>query len=166
MENLIMKVIQKFKEDKLVAIAYSGLVISILSAFTTIVSYTNSRGTHRTFNLFDFLSDASGFGAFVFNEYTGKVIVHYESSQLFLLITLGAAAIICAFVGLQRLSRQTDNKVSFILTLCGLVGTMAPSVIIFVCIVALKDYYLGVISCGIYPIISPIAMIACIAAAA
>ena len=42
---------------------------------------------------------------------------------------------------------------------------MAPSVIIFICIVALKDYYLGTIACGIYPIVSPIAMIACIAAA-
>jgi hypothetical protein len=39
---------------------------------------------------------------------------------------------------------------------------MAPSVVIFVCIVALKDNYLGTISCGIYPIVSPIAMIVCL----
>lgn len=156
---------EKIKENKLVAIAYSGLIISILSAFTTIVGYTNSAGVHKTFSLLDFLSDAEGFGSFVFNEYRGKVLVHYETWQLFILILLGAAAIVCAFVGLMRLSKQTDNQTSFVLTIFGLIGTMAPSVIIFICIVALKDYYLGTIACGIYPIVSPIAMIACIAAA-
>ena len=103
---------EKIKENKLVAIAYSGLIISILSAFTTIVGYTNSAGVHKTFSLLDFLSDAEGFGSFVFNEYRGKVLVHYETWQLFILILLGAAAIICAFVGLMRLSKQTDNQTS------------------------------------------------------
>ena len=156
----------KLKENKLVAVAYSTLAIAVLSAFTTIVSYTNGSGVHRSFSLIDFLSDAEGFGYFVFNEYLGKSYVKYKSWQLFLLIALGTAAIACAFVGLKRLSKQTDNQTSFILTILGLVGTMAPSVIIFICIVALKENYLGTISCGIYPIVSPIAMIVCIAAAA
>lgn len=157
---------EKLKENKLVAIAYSGLAIAILSAFTTIVSYTNSSGIHRAFSLLDFLTEnANGFGEFVFYEYMGKVYVDYDNSQLFLLIALGVIAIICAFVGLMRLSKQTDNKLSFVLTIFGLIGTMAPSLIIFICIVALKDNYLGTISCGIYPIVSPIAMIMCIAAA-
>jgi len=157
-----MKII---KENKLVAIAYSSLVISILSAFTTIVGYTNSRGIHRTFNLIDFLLDARGFGRFVFDEYMGRAYVQYEPWQLFILIALGAIAIVCAFVGLMRLSKQTDNETSFILTIIGLIATMAPSVIIFICIVALKENYIGTIVCGIYPIVSPVAMIACIAAA-
>jgi len=156
---------EKVKKNKLVAIAYSGLIISILSAFTTIVGYTNNSGIHRTFSLFDFLTDAQGFGDFVFKEYMGKAYVQYEPWQLFVLIALGAIAIVCAFVGLMRLSKQTDNQPSFVLTIIGLIATMAPSVIIFICIVALKENYLGTIACGIYPIVSPIAMIACIAAA-
>lgn len=157
---------EKYKGNKLVAIAYSGLAVAILSAFTTIVSYKNSSGVHRSFSLIDFLIDAEGFGNFVFTEYYGTSYVQYDSSQLFLLIAIGAIAIVCAFTGLMKLSKQTDNKASFALTLLGLLGTMAPSLIIFICIVALKGNYLGTISCGIYPIVSPIAMIVCIYTAA
>lgn len=158
---------EKLKENKLVAVAYSTLAIAVLSAFTTIVSYTNSSGVHRTFSLLDFLSkDAGGFGQFVFNEYKGKTYVIYDNLQLFCLIALGAIAIVYAFIGLMRLSKQKDNKLSFAFTILGLIGTMAPSLVIFVCIVMLKDNYLGKISCGIYPIVSPVAMIVCIAAAA
>lgn len=156
---------KKLKENKLVTIAYSGLIIAVLSAFTTIVGYRNSSGIRRTFSLFNFLIDAEGFGYFVFSEYRGRTFVQYHPWQLFVLIILGAAAIVCAFIGLSRLSKQTDNHTSFVLTIIGLAGTMAPSVIIFICIVALKGNYLGRISCGIYPIIAPIAMIVCIVAA-
>lgn len=156
---------KKMKENKLVTVAYSSLAIAIVSAFTTIVAYTNRLGVHRAFSLIDFLTDARGFGNFVFNEYTGKTVWTYNASQLFLLIALGAAAVVCAFVGLMRLSKQTDNRLSFALTLFGLIGTMAPSLAIFICIVALKDHYLGTISCGIYPIVSPVAMLVCITAA-
>lgn len=156
---------EKIKENKLVVIAYSGLIIAILSAFTTIVGYTNAAGVHKTFSLIDFLADADGFGSFIFSEYTGKAYVAYQPWQLFVLIALGAIAIVCAFTGLMKLSRQTDNKASYILTIIGLLMTMVPSVILFIEFTALKNRYLGTISCGIYPIVSPIAMIICIATA-
>lgn len=152
-------------ENKLVAIAYSGLLISILSAFTTIIGYTNKMGQHHAFSLLDFLSDADLIGSFVFKEYTGTVYVQFEGEKVLLLVFLGAVAIFCAFSGLNRLSKQTDNTISFVLTLFGLIGTMIPSLAILFLVAALKDYYLGAISYGIYPIVSPIAMIVCIAAA-
>lgn len=155
----------KMKENKLVIIANAGLIVAILSAFTTIVGYTNSKGEHRTFSIIDFMKDAKGFGDFVFDEFTGKVYVMYQPWQMFVLICLGIAAIGFAFVGLLKLSKQKDNRVSYVLTIIGLLATMAPSVIIFIEIVALKNDYLGKISCGIYPIVSPIAMIICIIAA-
>lgn len=155
---------KKTKEGKLIHVAYAALAVTILSAFTTIVGYTNSKGVHRTYNLFNFLSDAEGFGAFVFHEYAGKVYVTYDSAYLLLLIALGLAAVVCAFSGLRRLSKQTDNRTSFILTILGLIGTAFPSLVIFIHIVALKHNYLGTISCGIYPVVSPIAMIICIVA--
>ena len=156
---------KKLKEDKLVALAYSSLVVAILSAFSTIVSYTNKNGVSRTFDLLDFLYEAKEFGAFVLREYKGTIYVQYQPFQLFLLIGLGAAAVACAFVGLLRLSKQTDNRLSFVLTLLGLLGTMAPSLTIFICIVALKDQYIGNITCGVYPVVSPLAMVVCIVAA-
>ena len=156
---------EKIRQNKLVAIAYSGLIISLLSAFTTIVGYTNNAGVHKTFSLLDLLADAKGFGSFIFNEFTGKTYIYYEPWQLFVLIALGAAAIVLAFTGLNKLSKQTDNQASFVLTLLGLIATMIPAVVIFIEIIVLKDRYLGTISCGVYPVVSPIAMIACIAAA-
>ncbi|SDZ95503.1 hypothetical protein SAMN05216349_10317 [Oribacterium sp. KHPX15] len=156
---------KKIKGDKLTIVAYTGLVIAVLSAFTTIVGYTNRDGVHRTFTIIDFLKDANGFGSFVFNEYTGKGLVVFAPWQLYVLIALGTVAIICSFIGLMKLSKQTDNRASYALTILGLIGTMAPSVVLFIEIFMLKSKYLGEISCGIYPIVSPIAMIVCIAAA-
>lgn len=156
---------RKIKENKLVAIAYSGLIIAILSAFTTIVGYTNVAGVHKTFSLIDFLVDAKELGSFVFHEFTGESLVNYHPWQLFVLIALGTVAIVFAFAGLLKLSKQTDNKTSYILTMIGLLITMAPSVVLFIEFTLLKDRYLGTVSCGIYPIVSPIAMIICIAAA-
>lgn len=156
---------KKIKENRLVVIAYAGLIIAILSAFTTIVGYTNTAGIHKTFSVINLLADAEGFGSFIFDEYIGKAYVTYHPWQLFVLIALGVIAIVCAFTGLMKLSKQTDNKASFALTILGLLITMAPSVILFIEFTVLKNQYLGTISCGIYPIVSPIAMIICIAAA-
>lgn len=156
---------KKIKENKLVVIAYSGLIVAILSTFTTIVGYTNAAGVHKTFTIIDFLGDAKGFGSFIFGEYTGKEFVTYQPWQLYVLIALGVIAIICAFTGLMKLSKQTDNNMSFALTILGLLITMAPSAILFIEFTILRNQFLGTISCGIYPIVSPIAMIICIAAA-
>lgn len=155
----------KIKEKKLVIVAYLSLAVAILSSLTTIVGYENSSGIYRSFSIIDMITDARGFGVFVFGEYTGPAVTVYQNWHLFILIALAAAAITCAIVGLFCLSNQTDNKLSFILTLFGLIGTMIPSVIVFICIVALKDLYHGTISCGIYPILSPIAMTVCLIAA-
>ena len=86
---------KKKEGSKLTAIAYSGLVISILSAFTTIVGYTNSSGIHRSFSLVDLISDAEGFGSFVFDEYMGKAYAQYQPWQIFALIALGHCMCLC-----------------------------------------------------------------------
>lgn len=158
--------IAKLRENKLVAIAYSGLAIAILSVFTTIVGYTNGSGVHRTFTLLDFLAeDGNGFDQFVSYEYVGKVYWNINIDTIRVFAVIGVAAVICAIVGLMLISKQKENTASFVLTVFGLVGTMAPSVLILICLVVLKDQYMGTISCGVYPIVSPIAMIVCIAAA-
>lgn len=47
---------RKMEFKKLVMISYGGLIASILSIFTTIVSYTNVSGTRKTFSVIDFIS--------------------------------------------------------------------------------------------------------------
>lgn len=156
----------KKKNNELIILAYASLIISILSAFTTIVGYKNRLGVYRSFSLIDFLSkDGNSFDSFVSKEYIGKIywVINIPTIRNFVII--GILAVICAFVGLSLISKQKENTSSFILTLLGLIGTMAPAVLIFICIVILKENYLGDISFGIYPIISPIAMMVCIAAA-
>lgn len=155
----------KIKDKNLIIIAYTSLAIAILSVFTTIVGYTNSSGTHRSFSLLDFLSsNGNGFDEFVSYEYTGPVYWYIDISIIRVFVIIGILAVVCAFVGLSLISKQKENSASFILTLLGLIGTMAPAALLLICIVALRNDYLGRISCGIYPIVSPIAMLVCIAA--
>lgn len=157
---------KKSKDNKLIILAYTSLIISILSVFTTIVGYTNRNGVHRSFTLLDFLSNnGNGFDSFVSREYVGKIYWVIRMPTIRIFIFIGITAVICAFIGLSLISKQKENKASFILTLLGLLGTMAPALLIFSCIVVLKDNYLGNISFGLYPIVSPIAMLVCIAAA-
>lgn len=78
---------------------------------------------------------------------------------------IGIIAVICAIVGLALLSKQKDNTWSFVLTLIGLFGTMAPAILIFICVILLGNDFKGTISAGIYPIVSIIAMIISIIAA-
>lgn len=161
--TVVDKLVEKIKENKIMALAYVSLAVSILSAFTTIVGYTNANGEHRNFSLVDFLSpNGNGFDAFVSHEYIGKVYWDIDISIIHVFVVIGIMAFICAAVGLSIISRQKENTLSFALTILGLVGTMAPSVLILICIVALRGDYEGTIHCGIYPIVSPIAMLVCI----
>ena len=155
-----------FKENKLMVWAYTCLAISILSVFTTVVGYTNASGVHRTFTLVDFLSaNGNGFDEFVSCEYSGQMFWTIDISIVRVFAVIGITAFVCALVGLAKISKQEENTGSFVLTLFGLIGTMAPSLLILSCIVVLGNNYRGTIHSGIYPIVSPLAMILCIIAA-
>lgn len=92
-------------------------------------------------------------------EYIGNVVVTIDIQIIRVLVVIGIAAIICAFLGIATLSKQKKNMWPFVLTLAGLIGTMIPSVIIFIAVLFLKSQYMGTLSCGIYPVVTPIAMI-------
>ena len=157
---------KKIRANKLTAIAFISLAVSILSVFTTIIGYTNRQRIHRNFTLLHFLSsDGNGFESFVLREYTGHVYMNIDMTTVRIFVAIGIAAILCALIGLFLISNQKENRVSFILTLAGLVGTVAPSLLILICVILLGNDFYGTISCGIYPIVSPIAMIVCILAA-
>lgn len=156
---------KKLKENTLVTAAYISLAVAILSIFTTIIRYTNGSGERKTFTVFDFFaSKGNEFDSFVSYEYVGNVLWKINIGAIRIFSIIGIIAVICAIAGVVMISKQKENTGSFVLALIGLFGTMAPSVIILACVVIMRDNYMGTISCGIYPIVSPIAMIICIAA--
>lgn len=155
----------KLKDDKLVLAAYISLAVAVLSVFTTIIGYTNSAGVHRSFSIIDLLNPgASGFEQFVSYEYVGVIYWNITMTHVTILAIISIVALIFAVVGLMLISKQKENRGSFALTVVGLIGTMMPSVILLIITVVLRASYKGRIYCGIYPIVSPIAMIVCIIA--
>lgn len=155
----------RIKEDKLVKTAYVSLAIAILSVFTTIIGYTNSSGKHRSFTIIDFLTkNGNGFDSFVSYEYMGRVFYQINISEIKVLVFIGIVAVACAIIGVSSISNQKENKSSFVLALIGLIGTAIPSVLILVLVLILNGQYEGRISCGIFPIVCPIAMVICIIA--
>lgn len=155
---------KKILSNKLVIISYVCILVSIISMFTTIVGYTNSNGVYRSFSLADFWK-SNEFDTFVSYEYTGKVYLNIDISIIRVFAVIGIIAVICAIVGLAVLSKQKDNIWSFVLTLIGLIGTMAPALLIFICVILLGKDFKGTISSGIYPIVSVISMVISIIAA-
>lgn len=157
---------KKMKKDRLIMTAYFGLAVALLSAFTTIIGYTKYWGEHRTFNIVDFLFlNGNGFDSFVSDDYTGQVLWSVNIGTIRVLAVIGIVAIVLAVAGLRLISEQKEDTVSFILTLCGLVLTMLPALVILICVFVVRDNYIGEISCGIYPFAAPAAMVVCIIAA-
>lgn len=153
------------KRNGLVILAYASLAVAILSIFTTIVGYTNGGGEKRTFSIFDFMSaDGGDFDSFVSSEYMGKVYWDVDATIIKVFAVIGIVAFVCAILGLTMISKQKENKASFLLALIGLIGSAAPSILILICLIVLGGQYQGTIEVGIYPIVSPIAMIICILA--
>ena len=152
---------KKIISDNLVLIAYLCIAVSVVSMFTTIVGYTNSAGHFRSFSLTDFWN-GDDFDVFVSTEYTGKVYLYIDIAFIRVFAVIGVLAVVSAIVGLTILSKQKNNNRSCVLTLFGLVGTMAPSILIFICVIVLGNQFKGMITCGIYPVVSMIAMIICI----
>ena len=143
---------------KLAVLAYLCIIISILSMFTTIVSYTNSEGVYRSFSVLDFLM-SDDYDTFVSGEYAGPVYWSVPVSVVRIFVVIAVLAEISAIVGLAILSKQKKTKWSFIFTIAGLIGMMAPCLLILIGVVLLADGYQGVIASGIYPIVSMTAMI-------
>lgn len=149
---------KKLKTSTLVTVAYLCLTVSILSLFTTIIGYTNGAGEYKSFSILDLIFSEE-FEEFVTWEYTGTIYIAVNGTLLLSIVVLGIIALVCALIGIGTLSKQKKNIWPFVMTLIGLIGTMVPSILILVFVTVLNKNYLGTLSCGIYPVITPIAMI-------
>lgn len=151
-------------------IAVCCLIISIISMFMPIVSYkvsygyqshyfkTNA-GASYSFNIIDLIRGSEDFNQIILVEYKGPVVWNITRGMCSILGIIAVLAIVCAAIGLFTLRVQRPNTRQFILTIVGLIGIAVPSVVIIVVVFMCGKYYSGTLSCGIAPILSPIAML-------
>ena len=139
-----------------------GLIVSLISLFFPIITYTNQIGTVTRFNIFHLLG--GGFAGIVQEEYIGKSMVVISQNAFDRIVAavgvIGAVSIITSFIGIRSMSKQYESQWPFRMTLCGLIGTTIPAILLMIAVLLSPNYYLGDISLGMYVIVTPIAMIA------
>lgn len=149
------------KRNGWVVISLVCLAASIVSLFTTVIVYADG-GMRTTYNIIDLIL-YQDFADSVLSYYSGQAFLGISDGLVAVLAVIGVAAIICSLIGIITMrGKQYRDLWPFVLALVGLIGTMIPSVAIVLGIVLSQQFFPGTISCGIYPIVTMIAMIVCI----
>lgn len=149
------------EKKKWLYVALACVAASILSLFTSIITYISPAGKVTHYNLINLLFE-TGFRDNVLSQYTGPVLWAMDGATVSILAFVAVAAVVCALVGLFTLRKQRPNTWQFILTLVGLIGTAFPSFLVILAVLISEKYFRGYLVCGISPIITPIAMAICI----
>lgn len=136
------------------------LVLSTASMFVPVLTYTFVGGKSVSFNVLGFLAPDELFQ--ILADYTGSFIVDFHEGFVIFLATLAIIAIVAAFLGVITMSVQRPNYWQFIMAIIGLIGTLIPSLLIYLAVVLSINYFPGTFTLGVYPIITPIAMVICI----
>lgn len=135
------------------------IIASVASVFLPVLSYTYPNGENVSFNIFGFVEPVE-LGR-ILGTYTGPFSMNIDSAVVVILAIAAVLAIVAAFVGVITMSLQRPNTWQFILALAGIIGTAIPSVLVFLAVILSKNYFSGTFSFGVYPIITPIAMVLC-----
>lgn len=144
-------------------VAIGCIMTSIISMFASVIVYINQVGNSSSYNIISLL-EGDDFSNYVLTKYTGPVLLRMPGYIVTLFAVIGIISIICAIVGLFTLRVQYPNTWQFVLTIVGLVGTLIPSGLIIFGVMASGQYFVGELRCGLYPIITPIAMAISVAA--
>ena len=136
------------------------IIASVASVFLPVLTYKHPKGWSISFNIFDFLEP--GKLANVLSTYTGAFSMDIDPVVVTILAIAAVLAIVAAFVGVITMSMQRPNTWQFVLALIGIIGTAIPSVLVFLAVILSKNYFPGTFSFGVYPIITPIAMVLCL----
>ena len=142
-------------------VAIVCVAISVLSLFTTIISYIEPGGDVTHYSLPDLLF-SSDFRVDVLADYSGPVLWKMGGATVSVLAFLAVAVLVCAIIGLITLRAQRPNHWNFVLTFIGLIGTAFPSFLVILAVILSNSFFPGTILCGIAPIVTPIAMLLCI----
>lgn len=144
-------------------LSFLCLIASIASLFLSVITYTVGRQEY-SYNLLDLIR-YEDFADEVLADYTGTFFMKWDGSEervLLMIAGIGITAIILAVIGIITMQVQRRNTFSFILALLGLIGTLIPACAILLAVLMSQDYFVGSISGGLYPVVTPIAMICCI----
>lgn len=135
------------------------IVASVASIFLPVLTYNYPDGGSVSFNIFGFIDSAALVK--ILTGYTGSFVVNVSQTTVIILAIAAVLSIIAAFVGVITMSLQRPNRWQFVLALVGIIGTAIPSVLIFLAVLLSRNYFPGRFSCGVYPIITPVAMVLC-----
>ena len=138
-------------------IAIGCIVVSILSLFTSVVAYTTGSGSHFSYSIIDLIRNDE-FTDQVLWDYYGPILWNISGPTVTILSIIAILGIICAVVGLITLRAQRPNTWQFRLTVAGLIATAFPSLLIILGVLVLGRNFGGTLSCGIAPILTPVAM--------
>lgn len=159
-----------YKNKSWIYFSLGGMALSLISLFLPIISYTSGRDAGREYDFRVFQLLEGGFADQVQTEYTGKNWI-FVSNQAFdtavaVICMIGVASIVISLLGLRSMSRQYESNWPFRMTVCGLMGTAVPALLLVLAAVLSNDFYLGSISLGAYVYITPVTMAAACAAVA
>lgn len=149
-----------FNKKTWLTITLMCLFLSVISLVFPILTYVYPSGRSQPFNLFKFLNPEE-LGD-VLSQYTGSFALAIEEQDIPVFATIGVLSIVAAFVGVITLSIQRPNLWQFVLAMAGLIGTLIPSVLLFVVVISSIDYFPGSFKFGAYPVVTPISMGICI----
>ena len=153
--------IMKGKERARFGVALLWLGIAVVSLWISVVSYTPPGGDKTTYAIQN-LIDGETFSEEVLSQYTGSFRVDIGPWALVTLCVLAVAAIAAAIIGILIMSKQRPIRWPFVMTVVGVIGTAIPSLAVFCAVVMSASYFPGVISPGVYPIVTPFATALCL----
>ena len=136
------------------------LLLSVATLFLPILTYVYPGGEKALFNLLAFAAPSEDL-VDILATYTGPYSMDISERVLTVLAALAVLAILAAFAGVITMSMQRPNTWQFIMALFGIVGTAIPALIVIVAAPVSRQYFPGTFRFGAYPIVTPIAMIAC-----
>ncbi len=137
------------------------IVASVASLFLPVLTWVNPHGIEVPFNIVDFVEQSPTLFS-ILSTYSGPLSMNIDQIWLTILAILAVLAIIAALVGVITMSMQRPNTWQFTMTLVEMIGTAIPAILVLVAVPLSRTYFLGTFQCGVYPIITPIAMILCV----
>lgn len=136
------------------------IVASVASVFLPVLTYVYPNGQKVSFNVFSFVEQSEDL-LDILASYNGPFEMYIDKVWLTILAFLAVLAIILAFIGVITMSLQRPNTWQFVMALVGIIGTAIPAIIVIIAAPVSQRYLPGTFSFGVYPIITPIAMILC-----
>ena len=155
---------REMKNNTWFLIALGSLAVSILSLFTSIISYKlPGTSTVHHYSIID-LFQGSRFVDEVLRGYEGRVLWRIDAGAVRALAFLALAALILSLTGICTMRAQRPRTWQFVMAVAGLAGTAIPSFLVLFAVLQSRRGFRGDLRCGIAPLIMPAAAVISIVA--